>query len=88
MRRAMILPVSMEEGELIKKRYAVFSPYGSLAELKGYKLRRRVRAQADQNLPVRGVLSSSWLATLWRSGPYAPNCNGHMCCSERRPGHP
>lgn len=30
----MILPASKEEGKLIKKRYAVFNPDGTLAELK------------------------------------------------------
>ena len=39
--RAMILPASKEEGRLIKKRYAVFNPDGSLAELKGFELKRR-----------------------------------------------
>ncbi|KAK9830879.1 hypothetical protein WJX81_001263 [Elliptochloris bilobata] len=39
--RAMILPASKEEGKLIKKRYAVFNPDGSLAELKGFELKRR-----------------------------------------------
>ena len=37
----MILPASKEEGKLIKKRYAVFNPDGSLAELKGFELKRR-----------------------------------------------
>jgi len=40
-RQAMILPASKEEGKLIKKRYAVFNPDGSLAELKGFELKRR-----------------------------------------------
>lgn len=31
---AMILPASKEEGKKLKKRYAVFNPDGSLAELK------------------------------------------------------
>jgi len=39
--RAMILPASKEEGRLIKKRYAVFNFDGSLAELKGFELKRR-----------------------------------------------
>ena len=39
--RAMILPASKEEGRLIKKRYAVFNHDGSLAELKGFELKRR-----------------------------------------------
>jgi DNA polymerase epsilon subunit 1 len=37
----MVLPASKEEGKLIKKRYAVFNDDGSLAELKGFELKRR-----------------------------------------------
>lgn len=37
----MILPASKEEGKLIKKRYAVFNFDGSLAELKGFEIKRR-----------------------------------------------
>eukprot|EP00898_Chlorokybus_atmophyticus_P000434 jgi/Chlat1/1391/Chrsp12S02054 len=39
--QAMILPASKEEGKLIKKRYAVFNDDGSLAELKGFEIKRR-----------------------------------------------
>ena len=39
--KAMILPATQEEGKLIKKRYAVFNFDGSLAELKGFELKRR-----------------------------------------------
>ena len=39
--RAMILPSSKEEDKLLKKRYAVFNPDGSLAELKGFEVKRR-----------------------------------------------
>jgi len=39
--RAMIIPASTEEGKLLKKRYAVFNEDGSLAELKGFELKRR-----------------------------------------------
>ncbi|GLI69097.1 hypothetical protein VaNZ11_013643, partial [Volvox africanus] len=39
--RAMILPASKEEGKSIKKRYAVFNHDGSLAELKGFEVKRR-----------------------------------------------
>ncbi len=39
--RAMILPASTDEGRLLKKRYAVFNFDGSLAELKGFELKRR-----------------------------------------------
>lgn len=37
----MILPASKEEGKSIKKRYAVFNHDGSLAELKGFEVKRR-----------------------------------------------
>jgi DNA polymerase epsilon subunit 1 len=37
----MVLPASKEEGKLIKKRYAVFNFDGSLAELKGFEIKRR-----------------------------------------------
>lgn len=37
----MILPASKEEGILIKKRYAVFNHDGTLAELKGFEIKRR-----------------------------------------------
>lgn len=37
----MMLPSSTEEGKLLKKRYAVFNHDGSLAELKGFELKRR-----------------------------------------------
>jgi len=37
----MVLPASTEEGKLLKKRYAVFEDDGSLAELKGFELKRR-----------------------------------------------
>ena len=39
--RCMVLPSSLEEGKLLKKRYAVFNHDGSLAELKGFELKRR-----------------------------------------------
>ena len=39
--RAMILPTSKEEGKNLKKRYAVFNHDGSLAELKGFEVKRR-----------------------------------------------
>ncbi|KAI9217507.1 hypothetical protein BC828DRAFT_408441 [Blastocladiella britannica] len=39
--RAMILPSSTEADKLLKKRYAVFNQDGSLAELKGFELKRR-----------------------------------------------
>lgn len=39
--RCMVLPASTEENKLLKKRYAVFNFDGSLAELKGFELKRR-----------------------------------------------
>ncbi|KAL8927136.1 MAG: hypothetical protein Q9208_002520 [Pyrenodesmia sp. 3 TL-2023] len=39
--RAMILPSSKEEDKNLKKRYAVFNDDGSLAELKGFEVKRR-----------------------------------------------
>lgn len=39
--RAMILPTSKEENKNLKKRYAVFNHDGSLAELKGFEVKRR-----------------------------------------------
>ncbi|SCU95424.1 LAMI_0F02410g1_1 [Lachancea mirantina] len=47
--RAMILPTSKEEGKGIKKRYAVFNMDGSLAELKGFELKRRGELQLIKN---------------------------------------
>lgn len=37
----MVLPASPEEGKLLKKKYAVFNFDGSIAELKGFELKRR-----------------------------------------------
>ncbi|KAJ3380162.1 DNA polymerase epsilon catalytic subunit [Lobulomyces angularis] len=39
--KAMILPASKEADKLLKKRYAVFNLDGSIAELKGFELKRR-----------------------------------------------
>ncbi|RMZ79073.1 hypothetical protein DV737_g3563, partial [Chaetothyriales sp. CBS 132003] len=39
--RAMILPTSLEEDKNLKKRYAVFNHDGTLAELKGFEVKRR-----------------------------------------------
>lgn len=43
--KAMILPSSKEEDKLLKKRYAVFNEDGSLAELKGFEVKRRGELQ-------------------------------------------
>lgn len=39
--KAMILPTSKEENKNLKKRYAVFNDDGTLAELKGFEVKRR-----------------------------------------------
>ncbi|KAL6523491.1 hypothetical protein OROGR_017094 [Orobanche gracilis] len=39
--KAMIIPASKEKRKLIKKRYAVFNDDGTLAELKGFEMKRR-----------------------------------------------
>ncbi|CAB0010464.1 unnamed protein product [Nesidiocoris tenuis] len=41
----MVLPASKEEGKRLKKRYAVFNFDGSLAELKGFEVKRRGELQ-------------------------------------------
>ncbi|XP_026280416.1 DNA polymerase epsilon catalytic subunit 1 [Frankliniella occidentalis] len=43
--QAMVLPASKEEGKKLKKRYAVFNLDGSLAELKGFEVKRRGELQ-------------------------------------------
>lgn len=42
---AMILPAAKDEGKKLKKRYAVFNFNGSLAELKGFEIKRRGELQ-------------------------------------------
>ncbi|XP_062505128.1 DNA polymerase epsilon catalytic subunit A-like isoform X2 [Corticium candelabrum] len=46
---AMVLPASKEEGKRLKKRYAVFNLDGSLAELKGFEVKRRGELQLVKN---------------------------------------
>ncbi len=47
--RCMVLPSSTEEGRLLKKRYAVFNMDGSIAELKGFELKRRGELEIVKN---------------------------------------
>lgn len=47
--KAMVLPTSKDEGKGLKKRYAVFNEDGSLAELKGFELKRRGELQLIKN---------------------------------------
>ena len=39
--KAMMLPASTEEDKMLKKRYAVYNHDGSIAELKGFEIKRR-----------------------------------------------
>ena len=43
--RAMVLPAAKEEGKRLKKRYAVFNFDGTLAELKGFEVKRNGELQ-------------------------------------------
>lgn len=43
--KCMMLPASEKEGKMLKKRYAVFNHDGSLAELKGFEIKRRGELQ-------------------------------------------
>ncbi|XP_055381319.1 DNA polymerase epsilon catalytic subunit 1 isoform X2 [Condylostylus longicornis] len=46
---AMVLPAAKEEGKKLKKRYAVFNFDASLAELKGFEVKRRGELQLIKN---------------------------------------
>ena len=39
--KAMVIPASREEGKLLKKKYAIYNNDGSIAEIKGFELKRR-----------------------------------------------
>eukprot|EP00842_Homolaphlyctis_polyrhiza_P005989 jgi/Hompol1/6391/HPOL_004966-RA len=47
--RAMILPASTVQDKLLKKRYAVFNHDGTLAELKGFEIKRRGELKLIKN---------------------------------------
>jgi DNA polymerase epsilon subunit 1 len=47
--KAMILPAAKEEGKKLKKRYAVFHLNGTLAELKGFEMKRRGELKMVKN---------------------------------------
>lgn len=60
--QAMIIPASKEEGILIKKRYAVFNDDGTLAELKGFEIKRRGELKLIKVFQVRVLLNKlDWL---------------------------
>lgn len=66
--QAMILPASKEEGILIKKRYAVFNDDGTLAELKGFEIKRRGELKLIKVFQVNPFLHSP--AKFY----FQPNC--------------
>jgi DNA polymerase epsilon subunit 1 len=39
--RAMIIPAAKEENKLLKKRYVIYKHDGSIAEIKGFEIKRR-----------------------------------------------
>tara|TARA_R110002003_G_scaffold702_2_gene21088 strand:- start:4641 stop:10763 length:6123 start_codon:yes stop_codon:yes gene_type:complete len=51
--KAMILPTSKEEDKNLKKRYAVFNHDGSLAELKGFEVKRRGELKLIKNFQAQ-----------------------------------
>ena len=58
--KCMVIPSSTEEGKLLKKRYAVFNPDGTLAELKGFELKRR--GELELIKAFQGELFDTFLA--------------------------
>ncbi|GBF92637.1 hypothetical protein Rsub_05251 [Raphidocelis subcapitata] len=64
----MILPASKEEGKLIKKRYAVFNFDGSLAELKGFEIKRRGELKLIKAEVFEQFLAGSSLAECYAAG--------------------
>jgi DNA polymerase epsilon subunit 1 len=68
--KAMVLPAAKEEGKRLKKRYAVFNFDGSLAELKGFELKRRGELQLVKNFQsevFKRFLDGSTLDECYRS---------------------
>ena len=68
--KAMILPAAKEEGKRLKKRYAVFNFDGSLAELKGFELKRRGELQlvkSFQSEVFKRFLDGSTLEECYKS---------------------
>eukprot|EP00794_Sanderia_malayensis_P002850 gene2850-3296_t len=68
--KAMILPASKEEGKKLKKRYAVFNEDGSLAELKGFEVKRRGELQLIkifQSSVFESFLHGNNLSTVYES---------------------
>jgi DNA polymerase epsilon subunit 1 len=72
--KAMILPASKEEGKKLKKRYAVFNFDGSLAELKGFEVKRRGELQIIKIFQVNKIVINVYLQVLrfCKSKPLQP----------------
>ncbi|KAF7120543.1 hypothetical protein RHSIM_Rhsim13G0107600 [Rhododendron simsii] len=92
--KAMILPASKEEGILIKKRYAVFNDDGTLAELKGFEIKRRgelklikvfqekgrsMRRKSEKNCPLKGFLNFVICCNV-QTPKALPTIAGIWCC--------
>jgi DNA polymerase epsilon subunit 1 len=67
--RAMILPASTEEDRLLKKRYAVFNHDGTIAELKGFEVKRRGELKLIKNF-------QSSIFKVFLEGDTLKNCYG------------
>ncbi|KAK5966376.1 DNA polymerase epsilon catalytic subunit [Trichostrongylus colubriformis] len=66
----MVLPASKEEGKKLKKRYAVFNLDGSLAELKGFEVKRRGELNIIkhfQSAVFKAFLRGTTLAEVYES---------------------
>ncbi|OUC43799.1 hypothetical protein D917_09513 [Trichinella nativa] len=68
--KAIVLPSSKEEGKKLKKRYAVYNFDGSIAELKGFEIKRRGELQLIkifQSAVFDGFLKGSSLEEVYGS---------------------
>ncbi|KAK9452621.1 hypothetical protein V1511DRAFT_507411 [Dipodascopsis uninucleata] len=69
--RAMIIPTSKEENKNLKKRYAVFNDDGSLAELKGFEVKRRGELKLIK-------IFQSKIFEVFLHGKTLKECYGHV----------
>merc|ERR1719389_645638 len=66
--KCMVLPASTEEDKMLKKRYAVYNFDGSLAELKGFEIKRRGELkliQVFQEEVFPGFLKGATKQEVW-----------------------
>ncbi|KAK9478531.1 hypothetical protein V1514DRAFT_330928 [Lipomyces japonicus] len=75
--RAMILPTSKEEDKNLKKRYAVFNDDGSLAELKGFEVKRRGELKLIK-------IFQSQIFKVFLQGSTLEECYGHVAAVSNR----